>query len=273
MKSLLRQRDYSREWVKDFYTQARIWWGDDRQARGTDEERVRLVERVCGSGPKRILDLGAGPGRTVAALADQGHSVVDIELNPTDAQYARELLKTPRGGATSFIEADFYTADVRGPFDVVTCWQAFGIGSDADQRRLLRRISHEWLTPDGDALMDVYNPYGPARDNGKEVRLNPLPGVPGSVEMIERCYYDPVQGRWTDEWEPTAHPENALAQTVRCYTPADLLLLLEGTGLVLKHVEVAGEGVDVSANSRIVCENWFTSDYKYLVQLCRDRTK
>jgi predicted RNA methylase len=56
----------------------------------------------------RILDLGVGPGRTAAALADAGHNVVAVELNPTDAGYARELLKTPRKGRLEFLEADFY---------------------------------------------------------------------------------------------------------------------------------------------------------------------
>jgi hypothetical protein len=111
---------------------------------------------------------------------------------------------------------------------------------------LLRRISQEWLAEEGSVLLDVYNPLGPARDDGREWRLAPLAGVSGSVEMIERCHYDPMTGRWIDEWQPTEHPENALAQTLRCYTPADLLLLLEGSGLRLERVEIDGEAIDVS---------------------------
>lgn len=267
MKSLLRQETYAQDWIKDFYTQAGIWWGKDPQAKGTNEERVKTIERLCGPGLKRILDLGAGPGRTVAALADQGHSVVGVELNPTDATYARELLKSPRKGEVTFLEADFYTVELEGLFDVVTCWQVFGLGSDADQRRLLRRISQEWLAPKGSVLLDVYNPAGPARDAGREWKLAPLSGVPGSVEMIERCQYDSIQGRWIDEWEPTAHREDALAQTLRCYTPADLLLLLEGTGLRLERVEIGGEAVDVKANQRMTTRDQFARDYHYLVQL------
>lgn len=261
---------YSTQWIKDFYTQAGIWWGDDPQVVGVHEARVKLIERLCGPEIKRILDLGAGPGRTVAALADHGHSVVGVELNPTDARYAREFLKAPRTGTVTFLEADFYTVELQGPFDVVTCWQVFGMGSDADQRRLLRRIAQEWLAPEGSVLLDVYNPAGPARDASKEWRLAPLAGVPGSVEMIERCHYDPVQGRWIDEWQPTAHPENALAQTLRCYTLADLLLLLEGTGLCVKRIEIAGEAVDVAVNRTTTSTTWFASDYNYLVQLGRE---
>src|SRR5512139_594747 len=104
MKSLLRQPDYSQEWVKDFYTQAGIWWGNDPQASGIHAERVKLVEKLCGAGPKRVLDLGCGPGGTLAALADAGHTVVGVELNPTDAAYARQLLEEHKGAVT-FLEA------------------------------------------------------------------------------------------------------------------------------------------------------------------------
>jgi len=57
-----------------------------------------------------------------------------------------------------------------------------------------------------------------------------------------------VHCRWIDEWQPTAEPDKALAQTVRCYTPADLILLLEGTGLRLKRIEVDGQAVDFETN-------------------------
>ncbi len=229
--------------------------------------RVKLIERLCGAGPRRVLELGAGGGGTAAAMADYGYSVVAVELNPVAAAYAIKRFKAPYNGAVTFLEADFYTVELEGQFDVVTCWQAFGIGSDADQRRLLKRIAQEWLAPGGSVLMDVYHPAGPARDHGKEWRLAPLPGVPGSVEMIERCQYDPVQGRWIDEWQPVANPENALAQTVRCYTPADLVLLLEGTELCLKTVEIEGEAIDVAANAQMAAKDWFARDYGYLVQL------
>ncbi len=187
MKSLLKQADYSQDWVKDFYTQSAIWWGRDPQAAGTHAERLTQVERAVRvidliegpvPDPRRILDLGCGPGLSAAALADAGYAVTGVELNPTDAAYARELLKTPRPGALTFLEADFYTVDLPGPFDVVVCWQIFGIGSDADQRRLLRRISREWLAPGGKVLLDVYHPAGPMRDNGREWHLQPLKGCP-----------------------------------------------------------------------------------------------
>lgn len=270
MKSLYQQGSYSQDWVKDFYTQAGIWWGDDPQAVGTHTERATIIERLCGKGKKRILDLGAGPGRTAAHLTDLGHDVVAVELNPTDAEFAKQLLQVERAGKLEYLQADFYSVELSGKFDVITCWQVFGIGSDTDQHHLLRRIADDWLAPGGSVLVDVYHPVGPMRDSGKEWHLKPLAGVAGSVEMIERCHYDPVHACWIDEWQPVEKPENTLAQTIRCYTPADLLLLLEGSGLRIQHLEIEGEVLDLNSNQLVIGKDWFKRDYSYLVQLVRE---
>lgn len=268
--SLLRQQRYSLDWVKPFYSQAGIWWGEDPQAAGVHAARLAAVERLCEPGPKRILDLGTGPGATAATLADAGHSVLAVELSPARAAYAKQLARLPRKGALAVLEADFYTMQLDERFELITLWETFGLGSDADQRRLLRRIAREWLAPGGCVLMDVYSPFRPARDAGTSERLSPLKGVPGSVEMWERCHFDPLHCRWIDEWEPTAAPEQALAQTIRCYSPADLLLLLERTGLGLVHCEVDGEELDV-ASDRIATSGPLMEAWCYLVKLVPTR--
>ncbi len=257
---------YSPEWVKDFYTQAGIWWGVDPQAPGVHQTRVEIVERLCGAGSKKILELGAGSGVTAAVLADAGHNVVAVELSPTRADLARHLAKIPRKGALAILEGDFYTMELNERFDVVCCWETFGLGTDSDQRRLLNRIASEWLGPHGNILMDVYSPIRPARDAGTERQLPHLEGVPGSVEMINRCHFDPLHGRWIDEWIPVTEPEKALAQAIRCYTPSDFLLLLEGTRLVIKHIEVDDQELDVKTNA-IVTSSPLMNAWSYLVQL------
>ncbi|MCX7029977.1 MAG: class I SAM-dependent methyltransferase, partial [Spirochaetes bacterium] len=226
--------------------------------------RATALERLAGPGPMRVLDLGSGPGGNAAAMADLGHDVTAVEFSDR-ARHARELAAVLRKGRLTVGQEDFTTVRLEGRFDVVCCWEVFGLGSDADQRRLLRRISEEWLAAHGYVLMDVYSPARPARDAGTEQRLPPLPGVPGSVEMIERCHFDPVHSRWTDEWQPVADHEAALAQTLRCYSPADFLLLLEGTGLFLSVIEVDDREVafdDHVSNSGPLLNAW-----QYVVKL------
>jgi SAM-dependent methyltransferase len=233
----------SPDWVRPFYNQTAVWWGPNTNTEAYIAQ-ARQVERLCGPGPHRILDLGTGPGGNAAALADRGHQVVAVEVSER-VRYARELTKAPRKGSLTVLQADFFTLELAGRFDVVTCWQVFGVGSDRDQRHLLQRIARHWLAPGGAVLMDVYCPFRPAREAGNTEVLPPLPSVPGSVEMTERCHFDPVQCRWIDEWEPTASPHQTMAQTLRCYSPADLMLLLQGTGLALTRLEVDGREVDM----------------------------
>lgn len=262
--SLFAQGKYSQGWIKDFYTQAGRWWGPE--ANGDEELRAAAIERLCGKGTKRILELGAGAGVTAALMANDGHHVVAVEMSPVYAGYAREQLKTPHTGTLEIVEADFYTVDLAGRFDVVCYWDGFGVGSDADHRRLLRRIAQLWLAPGGCVLMDVFSPIKPSRDANTTVQLKRLDGVPESVKMNRKCHFDPLNCRWIDEWEPVDEPEKALAQTVRCYTPADFLLLLEGTNLTLKRLEVEGTALDFRSGS-IVINGPLMEAYSYLVQL------
>ncbi len=257
---------YSSKWIKDFYNQAGVWWGADPQAPTVHKTRVETVARLCGAGSKAILDLGTGPGATAAAFAGAGHRVTAVELSPARADFARELAKIPRKGSLVVLEDDFYSVDLKERFDVVCCWETFGLGMDAYQRRLLNRIAGEWLEPDGSVLMEVYSPVRPAREAGTERRLPPLEGVPGSVEMINHCHFDPYHSRWIDEWIPVDEPEKALAQTIRCYTPSDFLLLLEGTGLRMRHIEVEGQPLDME-NDKITLSNPLMNAWCYLVQL------
>lgn len=258
---------YEADWVNAFYTQAGVWWGPDPHDDPAEHaRRAATIERLCGGGAHRVLDLGAGSGRTAAAIADAGHPVVAVELNPTDLGYARHLAEAERSGSLDIVEGDYYTVPLEGRFDVVCWWQGFGLGTDADQRRMLRRIAEEWLARGGCALVDVYLPTRPARHAGEEVRLGVLSGVPGSVDMIERCHFDPVYCRWIDEWAPAQDPDRALAQTLRCYTPADLMLLLEGTGLRLKRAELAGQQIDCATQQPVLSETLLEA-WGYLVQL------
>jgi len=264
--SLFGQGTHTRTWVKDFYDQAGIWWGSDPQEPGVHEKRAGIIDRLFSAAPHRILELGCGSGHTAAVLAERGHDVTGVELSSQRVAYAQELLAVPYRGRLRVIEADFYTVQLVGNYDLVLCFETFGIGSDTDQRRLLRRISQEWLAGNGRALVEVYNPMVPIRAAGTQVRLDPLPGVEGSVEMIEKCYFDAALCRWIDEWQPVAAPEKALAQSIRCYTPADLLLLLEGTGLTLDGIEVNGQAVPV-ANECINTSSPLAESHSYLAVL------
>jgi SAM-dependent methyltransferase len=223
------------EWAKDFYSKQVKWF--DIPARWAEfslddvpdrfKRRVAAIERLAGAGAKRILELGPGGGATAAALADGGCTVVAVEIVGEFAANCRRLAEKVRNGKFIVVQGDFYEIELNDTFDVVCYFDGFGIGTDGDQRRLLRRIA-AWLKPDGCALIDILTPWYWADQIGKEYRFGAAVG---------RFAFDAEGCRMVDRLWPQGDESQAITQTIRCYSPADLRLLLEGTGLALQTLE------------------------------------
>jgi len=229
-------------WVKPYYTRAGEYW-DPTGVEQQHLDRLATMVRLCGPGPHRVLELGAGTGEAAVAMADAGHSVVALDFSPTRANNIELLARKRRKGDLTAIRADFYTVDLNREFDVVCYWDGFGVGSDSDQRRLLKRIAHEWLKPGGCALVDVFSPFRWVNETGKVWNLDR--NHPSHRFKQRRSFdYDPINSRFLDTWCPiddeTGEPNESMAitQKIRCYTPGDLQLLLEGTGLALEIMEI-----------------------------------
>lgn len=225
------------DWVEPFYSRQSRLFGPPGIA-DYDRESAAAIERLCGPGTKRILELGAGAGGAAAAMADLGHDVLAVEISPPRASYARQLAQQPRAGRIAVLEADFYSVQIDQRFDLVCYWLGFGVGSDEDQRRILRRVAQEWLAPDGCMLLDVYLPWYWAHHAGEEMVVEP-------AHAVRRRTFDALQCRFVEEWRDSDNPGEIWSQTIRCYTPADFRLLLEGTGLTLQALEMSGRTYDV----------------------------
>lgn len=253
------------DWTKEFYTRSRERWGPSGIL-PHHQERAAQIARLCGPGKKRVLELGAGAGGAAAAIADLGHDVVAIDIAPPAVAYTQELAAQPRAGTLTAREADFFTATFEDRFDVVAYWNGFGIGADADQRRLLSRIAAEWLAPDGSVLLDVFNPIYWARIAGQETVL----ATDRAGMFVKRTEFDPVGCRFRESW--TAEDDRdgrADVQSLRCYSPADLLLLLEGTGLVPRQAEVK-ETPFLLDGTGASLRQLFEESWDYLVHLERE---
>jgi SAM-dependent methyltransferase len=265
------------DWVEHFYSTRGRWFGPtgifaEHRARAAD------VGRLCGPGAKRILELGAGSGGTAAAMADLGHSVVALELSPVRVQFARDLARN-RSNLT-VLEADFYTVDLRGRFDVVCYWDGFGVGTDEYQRRLLRRVSHEWLAPAGVMLLDVFSPSFWAARAGQQERIETVSRlVDGEVRTVRldvpvmpRYGFDREASRFISEWWPEGRKEETTRECVRCYTPAAFVELLGSTGLVADRFEVDGRQVDLN-NAGCEVSVLFANNRSYRARLTFDTVR
>ncbi|MCM6774253.1 class I SAM-dependent methyltransferase [Nocardia sp. CDC159] len=233
------------EWVREFYSTTGVWWGKaDARVGERDLRRVRLL-REQGVAAGRVLELGSGYGTTAVAAARAGYAVTAVEISDR-ADFTEELARDLDSGALTVHKGDFYDIEFDRRFDAVCYWNGFGIGSDADQRRLLERIA-AWLEPGAVALVDVFNPFVWAGWDGDEEHLLPDPAAGYDRELRQRISFDPIACTATDTWWEPAAPERVFRQTLRCYTPADLTLLLDGTGLSLTGIVVGEAASDVAA--------------------------
>lgn len=220
------------QWVKAFYEKQQAWTSL-YTGEITDHHRQNVckVQWLAGPPPLTLLELGAGGGQFARAAADRGYEVTAIELIDASFQHMKSLAKGIKRGRLTALQKDFYRIELPHTFDVVCYWDGFGLGKDGDQQRLLKRI-YQWLEPHGCALIDVYTPWYWTQAAGHKTLLG---------SNIARCSdFDAMGCRMIDYWWPIDDPSQKVTQSLRCYSPADLRLLLQGTGLALEEVTPGG---------------------------------
>lgn len=218
------------EWVKEFYEKQEKW---TRCYTAPISEyhidRVKEIEKILGSTSLKILELGCGGGQFAVAAATRGHKVVAVELNKDFVDYGKELAESESTNV-NYIAGSFYDVTIEENFDAVCYFDGFGIGTDADQRVLLKRISN-WLKPNGKAFIDIYTPWYWAYASGQK----------SIFKTLERCYdFEPYECRMIDKWWPKENESQAVKQSLRCYSPADLKMLIDPTDLMIESIQPGG---------------------------------
>jgi len=133
---------------------------------------------------------------------------------------------------------DFYEIVLDDFFDLVYYMDGFGIGTDNDQIKLLKRI-HHWLKPNGTALIDIYTPWYWSKTAGQVMTFN---------NFTRKYDFDFHHNRMLDTW--TNKQNEQFTQSLRCYSPADLEIILHGTGLKLDSI-VPGGTMNYESNEYI----------------------
>lgn len=110
------------------------------------QDHVRFVRRWAPPGSV-LLDVGCGSGTFLNACRKAGFRVRGLEGSPTAVEHARRVY------ALDVREGDLLSADLGGPYDVVTLFHV--LEHVADPRRLLERVRCKYLmvqVPNGASL-------------------------------------------------------------------------------------------------------------------------
>lgn len=97
----------------------------------------------------RILDAGCGPGRVGGRLAEIGHEVVGVDIDPALIEAARADHPGPTWLVADLSVLDLPAAGVHDPFDLaVSAGNVMTFLDPATRRQVLTRLAHH-LVPGG----------------------------------------------------------------------------------------------------------------------------
>lgn len=118
-------------------------------AQGADlHGEARFVDAMLGRGA-RVLDAGCGPGRVGGRLAELGHEVVGVDLDPVLIAAAEHDHPGPRWLVGDLAELDLSASGVDAGFDVVVCaGNVMGFLDPATRRQVLANL-RSVLAPGG----------------------------------------------------------------------------------------------------------------------------
>lgn len=213
---------YQNRWSKIYF----------RNISQSDLDKVLWLNQISGMSSKRILEIGAGGGQFAVAACQHGHQVTAIEIEPEFVEHIQKLSQSGGCKNLRIMNTDFYSVALEDVFDLICYWDGFGIGSDADQRRLLERMTG-WLAPGGSVFLEIFTPWYWA---------NLAEGVQIDIGDATRQYgFDADESVMTDTWWLKDNPVVKKTQRLRCYSPADLTLLLDGSGLTMLEIFAGGK--------------------------------
>ena len=217
---------------KDFYKIQNEWSEIYYRPVGeSDFEKIRFIDSLVIGKGNEILELGCGGGQFALVAARAGYQVTALDINEDFIQFAQSQSIDIPESLLKYIVSDFMQNISPGYFDLICYWDGFGIGDDRQQKTLLKKII-AWLKPNGLLLLEVFTPW-----YWSSVAIGKSWKVSNATRLYE---FDPYENRLLDHWWKTGKESSRITQSIRCYAPVDINLLLDDTGYEIKHIKPGG---------------------------------
>jgi len=215
------------------------------------EQQVEFIVEELGLGEgARVLDLACGRGRISIGLAQRGMLVTGLDLSPRSLELAQADADAA-GVEIDFVRRDMRELDADGEFDaVVNVFTSFGyFPTQAEDERVLANVARS-LVPGGRFLLEMVNTIAIA----KQFVEADWDELEDGTLWLQRRRYDQLTGRHEATWT-FVRPDGSrseLRHSLRGYTPAELVAMLERAGLEVDGSWGSWEGDELGAGSRVI---------------------
>lgn len=251
----------ARPWYEDYFG-SEFWAVAEHEytAKRTGRE-VEYLASVLGSHApgRRVLDLGCGTGRHAIGLAARGYDVVGLDVSKWALKRAAEAARAAGVDTRCrWVHCDLLrTRPLPLPItavDAAVCVQAFGLGSDAEQLRLLREV-RRLLLPGGLLILDHSSVLAIARHYAAEATFEA-----DDLRADFHRSFQAASGRSVGSVTVTrgaqaqgADEPTVLRDDVRLYQPTEVRDLLERAGFEIERIDADfTEGGEIGIESRYV---------------------
>lgn len=220
--------------------------------------RALAARGLAGRGP--VADLGCGPGRHLAALAEVGVAAVGVDLSAPLLEEARRQLALAGGEAAGRASRSLVRADVRAlplagaTFSLaMSLFTSFGYFEDAEDDLRALAEAARIVRDDGVFLLDFLNARLTAAQDGRET-THALPDA--RVRELRRL--TPDRRRIVKEIEVRSTLDGAvterLEERVTLYRREELSAALGRCGLAVSEVwgDYEGEAFDEARSPRLI---------------------
>ncbi|MBV9020602.1 MAG: aminotransferase class I/II-fold pyridoxal phosphate-dependent enzyme [Ktedonobacteraceae bacterium] len=222
---------YRKYFTEDYWALTQLKYTSERTARELAYLQEILEERAPG---RRVVDLGCGIGRHAIGLAQDGFEVTGLDASEWAIDEAKRRAVRAgvdvRWGVVDLLAAEEWPL-VR--VDAAICIQSFGWGSDADQRRLLRRL-RRCLTANGVLILALTSTSWILRNFVDSAQTT----VGNATYSLQRKY-DPANGRSKGSIivSSPGKVDRMLLHDVRLYSTVELTQLLREAGFIIDRLD------------------------------------
>jgi SAM-dependent methyltransferase len=218
------------DWSESLYDRQHEIWPGWSASDGDAADAAAFLQSWLELSPgSRVLDLGCGAGREVAALAALGHCVTGLDRSPALVERARQRLQS-RGLAAEVSVGDLLELHGMETFDVIYLWDStlniFDLQTAGPALgRLVERLNTKgWLVTQ--QLHDAY-----WKKPRPAIHVESAAIGPGRTERQYRFEEGVLHDEVLHFASGAATPEKLPVQRLQLFPVPDLLAVLRGLGL------------------------------------------